>query len=175
MTNLIHKPKVEVPKWQTNLFHVSLVLLVIAVLGYFIFMIFEKSSNSQRDKASEELVALEVEEDPQLVEEVLKYENKINNFKILLNEHQGVLVFLETLDNLESPNTKFIDFSLDVPSKTVNLSGITSNVQELLKQQNMFNNEELIEEFKLTDWSINNEGRLDFKYNLTIKEKAFDL
>ncbi len=173
MADIIPKPKSKIPEWQNILFYCSLVLLLAVISVYFVFGYFQNKSLQSLQGLETELRDMGSQSQKELERDVLLYEKKIQDFGILLAQHRYTANFLKILQNFAYEDTQFTDLFLDVSGYKATLRGQTSSFKNLGEQVNKLEQEEFVKKVELSSMFMNQEGRVDFTFNLEISPKAF--
>jgi hypothetical protein len=174
MIEIIPRPKPRLPFWQSVLLWISISLLVLSVLGYFVLGYLEKK-DSQVLQDLEEFLTEEktVKEIDSLEKEVFEYQEKIENFSQLFNSHQLSSNLFKLLESKTHPQVFWMSIGLDTEELAVFLAGQTQDFQTLGQQISILKEEELISEINLSDIQLGEEGKVDFKLDLSFFPRAF--
>jgi hypothetical protein len=174
MIEIIPRPKPKPPFWQGVLLWISVSLLVLSALGYFVLGYLEKR-DSQTLQDLEELLAEEktVKEIDSLEKEVFEHQEKIEDFSRLFSSHQLSSNLFKLLESKTHPQVFWMSISLDTEDLTVSLAGQTQDFQTLGQQISILKEEELISGIDLFDIQLGEEGRVNFKLGLTFLPRAF--
>jgi len=108
-----------------------------------------------------------------LKKKVLTYKQKIDDFSLLLNQHQKTSKFFPFFENIIHPQVWFSSFSLDVKNAQVTVSGTAKSFKVLGQQLLIFQGNSLIKETKLSRISMSREGEIHFTFNLSLNPIIF--
>lgn len=170
LVKIIPKPKPKVPGWVSSLLWVALVLLVFIMILFFSFQgevsSLEERKEDIRGQISEaEAQAREVGE-----QEIIILAEKIKHFFRLLGEHKFTSQFFEFLRVVCHPRVQFSSLDLYIEDYRIALSGKTESFQTLGEQLLSLQTNENIQELKVSNISLDQEGRVLFRLNLFLTE-----
>jgi len=173
MVTIIPKPLPKTPQWQIILFYFSLALLITTVVVYFVLSYFHQKSLATIDDLEAEILGVTTAEDLKIETEVFADQGKIKDFAKLFSAHQNSSKFFEFLEGKTHPQVWFSDLELNPPSAKAKLAGSAKNFQALAQQIYIFQKEDLIEEIKLTNLSLGEEGETEFSLDLSLSPNLF--
>jgi len=87
MIEIIPKPAKKLPLWQDILFYISIALLLVTILSYFILAHFLKNSEKVLQDLDQRLAWEKTAEELSLEKEVISWQKKTEDFKKLIKEH----------------------------------------------------------------------------------------
>lgn len=172
MIDIIPKIEERPPIWLSILFYFSIIFLLTAVVSIF-------SLRYLKNKAETSLSVIEQQIDSaktgheSLEQEVLRYQQKIDDFSLLLNTHKAALNFFPFLEKVCHPKTQFTELTLSINDTRAGLSGVAESFEALEQQINILEKQEQIKEVYLAKISIAKEGGADFTLNIALNPSLF--
>lgn len=163
--------KIKAPLWAIILLGFCLILLAALFAG---FVYFKKES----DRISEDLKVTPAEEKlvqdiKEKTEELLLYQNKIDDFAVLISEHKKTVNIFEFFERITHPNVWFSDFSFDSLGNAVKIFGQAESFVVLGQQMLILKKEEVIRNINLSDISIDEEGGINFSLRLIFENQVY--
>lgn len=167
MVEIIPKPREREPREMGVLFYLSILVLGVTIISYFVFLSLEKKSETTIQNLEDQLQKGKSEEIAALETEVTNYEKKIKDITPLLKEHILASKFFKFLEERAHPKVFFKQINLDLAKLTVTLAGQTDNFFTLGQQFLIVEKEPLISELTLDQLTIGKEGKVEFtlKFN----------
>lgn len=163
---VIPKPKTRKITWSTGL--LMFCLVVFLGLGgsllYFYFSI--KNFQQEIEINAGKIRALETSNKP-LREELLAYEQKINNFATLLSGHKKIENIFAFLEEKCHPQVRFKTFDWNSKSAELLVSAQAETFVALEQQIIILRAESLITKLSLSGLSLSKEGEINFSLRLT--------
>jgi len=173
LAKIIPKPKPKVAFFVNFLFYFSIVLIILLVASFF-FLKNKISFLEERNEDLESQIAeLEGEEEKELEEAILGFQEKIKIFKELFRDHKISSNFLSLLESSCHPKVQFTKLSLDTKNYQVNLEGKTESFQSLGEQLLILRKNENIKEFNLSNISLDREGKVNFDLTFSLVPEVF--
>jgi Tfp pilus assembly protein PilN len=172
VVEIIPKPTKGVPLWQDILLYLSIVIFIGGVgayfgLGYFI------GENQKVLKEKEQILAQpRSEEEQKLKREVLQYQQKIDDFAPLINQHRVSSDFFVYLEEIIHPQVWLSELKLDVLGAGVEISGETEKTA-LGQQLLIFQAAEEILETNLTKLQAGEGEKVSFTISLSLDPEIF--
>jgi len=171
---LIPKPKTG--KTPFNLvkfgFYLSIIFLILSTASYFLLSNFQKKA-SEISKDLEIQISSQIgSEEESKITELKEWRPKIEDYGVLLNQHQISSNIFLLLEKLTYPKVWFTDFSLNSKTQTLQLQGIAESFKVLGDQLSIFKNDENIKKIDLTNVSLGEEG-IDFSFDISLSPKVF--
>lgn len=154
------------------LLYFALALILILVCSYFLFWYFEKKTSQSLEDLENQIVNMRNEEIKKEEDTVLKFQNKINDFSQLLNNHKPSVNFLNYLENICHPRVQFTNFSLDVKQLKMVLSGQAESFQALGQQILILKEADFVKDFHLLSIGIGKEGGAEFSLDLFLSPEV---
>ncbi len=155
------------------LFYLSLILLIISVLGYFILGYFQKNSARTLQNIENIISQKETPEVKALEKRIFGYQKKIEIVDSLLTSHQLSRNFFSFLENLSYPKIFFSKLNLDVGKLQASISGQAESFESLGQQLSIFRRGEFVKDVNLTEVSIGKEGEIKFSIELSFDSQMF--
>jgi len=169
---IIPKQTPRVPPWLDILFYLSVGLLVLSFIAY--FLLNNSIKTSQKNLATlEETLSKEVSEKATLKNEILTYQKKIKDFSGLINGHlksSKIFVFIEEKCH---PKVWFNEFTLNTEKGNVMLSGEAQSFESLGQQMLILRDEKMVKSIELGDVSLSKEGKISFNLNIFFNPSIF--
>ena len=170
---IIPKPKPKTPFSVNFLFYFA-VLLVIISIGSFFFLKSEISSLGERKGELErQIIELEGEEEKELEEEILGWQEKIKVFKKIFEEHKISSNFFSLLESSCQTKVQLTGLNLVTEDSRVSLEGKTESFQSLGEQFLIFGENEKIEDLVLSNISLDREGKVNFSLTFFLLSEVF--
>jgi len=166
--------KAEAKLPATNiLFSLSLILLIILVLSYFMVGYFQKRSVNTLQNIENIISQKETAELKALNKKIFGYQEKINMISSLLASHKMSRDFFTRLEDLTSPKVFFSKLDLDTEKDQLSLSGRTESFESLGQQLLIFKKGEFVKSVNLTKTSIGKEGEIEFTIDIYFDSQIF--
>lgn len=107
--------------------------------------------------------------------ELVPIKEKIDNFGVLIGQHQTSFDLYGFLEKNSLPRVWFYEFNFDSEQKTVSVSGQADSFITLEQQVNIFkkNQESFLESVKLSNVEITEEGVINFEMEFIFKTEVF--
>lgn len=162
MVEIIPKQIPGAANWLNTLFYLSLFLLLISIISFFLLGGFLGKNEQASADLDEALSLLQSPENLTLEKEVLSYQKKINSFSQLKGEHFQPSGLFEIIEQNSHPQVWFTQFNLETDQKKVTLAGKTQSFETLGQQLLIFQKAEEIREVNLEKVSISKESKIEF-------------
>jgi len=144
-----------------------LALLISFVLSYFILVMKVSSQEQTLLTLEERIEEMGTERQRELEDRVFDYQERINIFSFLLENHKIPSNMLNLLEGYTLPNVWFEGFNLDSEESTVELKGFSENMKTLAQQMDILEKDGYIEEIELLSAKISEEGGIEFTLGLS--------
>jgi len=167
MVEIIPKKAPPLPFWLKFLFYVLVILLIGAILSFFILDYFQKKSLTQLQNLEEEISKEKTPQKLAQEEEVLAYQKKIKDFGLLLESHSLPSKFFDFLEKTTHPRVWISQISLAPGESQVSLTGRAESFTALGQQIQILKNENLLKQVDLTKISLGEKGEIEFSLNLS--------
>ncbi|KKQ21721.1 MAG: hypothetical protein A3G45_01955 [Candidatus Staskawiczbacteria bacterium RIFCSPLOWO2_12_FULL_37_15] len=160
--------------WVDVVFYFVISLLISAIFCYLIFIskIYLQEKEIKKLDAAIETVGTDVQKDHEKT--VFNYQKKINDYALLIDNHEfasNVFGFLEK-DTL--PNVWFSRFSLPTKQNKVDLTGEAESMDALSRQTAAFEKNEFVKKVNLLGSSVGDSGKVNFSLSLLLDSKIFN-
>jgi len=173
MVGIIPKPAEQTPLWQSILLYFSIALVIASVLSYFYLDNIKKKSSAVLENL-EQTLAKEITPQEKITKgEVLSYQDKIKEFRTLLNNHEIDSKFLNLLDASSHPKVQITELNLDLTRHQAVVTGLTDSFQTLGQQLIIFRNEKEFTGVSLPDILIGEAGKVKFSFLLNLAPDLF--
>ncbi len=153
--------------------YLSLILLIISVLGYFILGYFQKNSARTLQNIEDIISQKETPEVKVLEKRVFGYQKKIEIVSSLLTSHKVSRNFFSFLESFSYPKIFFSKLDLNVGKLQASVSGQTETFESLGQQLLIFRRGEFVKDVNLTEVSIGKEGEVKFTIELSFNPQLF--
>jgi hypothetical protein len=159
---IIPKEKSSKLSFFNTLFYFALFFLLFSIIGFFLLNHFLGQVQNRLTELEAALVKKVAPEKLALKQEVLNYQEKIDNFSILITQRLESLKFFTAFEKIVHPQVWFSEFSLNSKGGIVVLSGQSQSFEALEQQLSVIKDTEWIKDFKLETVSITEEKKIDF-------------
>lgn len=170
---IIPRKAISLPLWLKILFYILIALLLTAVLSYFILGQFQKKSLTALQNLEEEI---RKEETPQKIaeeQEILNYQQKINDFSLILDHHLLPSKFFSFLEKISHPRIWFSKINLSPREALAIVSGRAETFPVLGQQLQILKSESLVKNVSLAKISLGEKGEIEFTLILSFDPKFF--
>lgn len=152
----------------------SLLLLVLTAGSYFVFDKLIKENENIKQDLEAKINQEKTTERETLRKEMEKYEQKINDFKFLIDQHLQINPVFEAIEKNTHPQVMFTTFNLAPRQNQLKLTGETNNFAIVGQQIALFQKDETaITQVNLDKISIDKKGRIVFDLSLIFKPDFF--
>jgi Tfp pilus assembly protein PilN len=173
MVEIIPKPEEEVSLGERFFFYISIILLVSAVVSYFVLVHLQKKAEDGLTEVEQKISQELTPEKRGLEKRIFSYQVKIQNFSKLLGQHRLSTKVFEKLEDLVHQKVWFTSLNLDSKESLVKISGKAESFQALSQQLLIFRAENLIKKANLTNISLGEEGEIEFSFLLSLDPEIF--
>lgn len=170
---IIPKTTRKISGWQNIAFYPSLALLMVVVLGYLTLIYFENKALVTVQDLEEKIYEVGTYEEKIQEAEIFKQKRTIDDFAILLKEHQKPSGFFKFLEEISHPKSWFSELNLKLDEFKLTIHGQAPNFQVLGQQLSIFQAQDLIQDVNLSNLSLNKEGGTDFTFELSLDSQIF--
>jgi len=171
---VIPKREIKGPSWQNYLLYFIIVLLILAIIGYFVLDHFVKKSDQKLKEVEGKIEETKSPEKRALEDRLKSLSAKIDDFTPLLLGHKkssNLFVFLE--ENTH-PKVFFNKLDFDAKANHIKISGQTDNFFTLGQQLLIFRNSEFVQNLKLSEIKISKEGKVEFTFDFSLTPNLFN-
>ena len=173
MNGLIPKPEIKAIKWKDNLFYVSIISFIIIISAYVGFVYYLDEVRNLVQVKNIEIMEIGTEKQKILAEDVLKYEIKIRDFSNLIDKHQYITNFFKFLEASTLKGVVITNMSLNILENKAVFTGVADNFHVLGEQEDFFKNHEMLLKTDLTNASMDQDGKVSFNFELSVKPTMF--
>ena len=184
---LIPKPEIEKKPFDLTKFllYLAIIILIGSVGLYFLFDFVLIKNSSKILAELETQLSLQMTDEAKSNEaKLIKWRQKIEDFRILLDSHQNPSKVFPLLEKLTHPKVWFTDFSLnfrtqkteegdEVVQPHFQLQGVAESFRVLGEQLLIFKKDENIKEIKLSNVYLGEKGNVRFQFEITFNPEIF--
>ncbi len=170
---IIPRKAIPLPLWLKILFYILIALLLTTVLSYFILGQFQKKSLTALQNLEEEILK---EKTPQKIaqeKEILNYQQKINDFSLILDHHLLPSKFFRFLEKTSHPRIWFSKINLSPREALAIVSGRAETFPVLGQQLQILKKEALVKNVSLAKISLGEKGEIKFTLTISFDPKFF--
>src|ERR1035437_7340750 len=160
--------------WMDVIFYFVVSLLVATVFCYFIFSFKDGMIQKEIDSQSSQLKQVGTEDQKQHEADVMIYQKKINDFSVLLKNHEFVSNVFAFMQAQTMPNIWFSQFSLDEKSQSIQLNGEADSMDAFSRQVTSLEGNKYIKNIGTFNSSLGESARTEFNIGLVLDPKIFD-
>ncbi|MEK7562699.1 MAG: DUF5018 domain-containing protein [Patescibacteria group bacterium] len=160
--------------WVDVVFYFVISLLISTILCYLIFIlkVYLQGQEIKNLDAAIETVGTDLQKDHEKT--VFNYQKKINDYALLIANHQFSSNIFAFLEKNTLPNVWFSKFSISIKQKQVDLSGQADTLDGLSRQTVAFEKNEFVKKVSLLGSNIGAAGKIDFNLALILDPKIFN-
>ena len=173
MVDIIPKPIKDTPRWQIFLFYISVLVLIVFVVVYFVINSLDNKSKVYKITVENQISEGKSDENVIMEKDVLAYKQKIENFIPYFNNHVFSTNFFSFIDANTHPKVFFYDTSLNTEDNLVDLSGDADSFLTLGQQMLILQNSPQVQDVTLGRVSIPKQGGIEFTITVTFKPGFF--
>jgi hypothetical protein len=170
MVEIIPKPTKKILPWERVLMYISLGLLLVSIISFFLLNYFVSQSKKELQKSEDALNSIKTEKEIALEKEVFGYQAKIKDFSSILAGHLYPSKFFSFFEKLCHPKVWFSQIDFNVDNCSLSLSGETTDFLTLEQQLRIFKKEPLIKSVILSDLSVGGEGLVSFSLSIILDQ-----
>jgi uncharacterized protein YneF (UPF0154 family) len=173
VVEIIPRKAAPLPFWLKILFYVLVILLVGAILTFFILGHLQKKTLTELQNLEEEISQEKTPQKLSQEEEILSYQKKIKDFGLLAKSHFLPSKFFDFLERRSHPRIWISQISLAPGQAQVSLTGQAESFTALGQQIQILKRENLLKEINLTKISLGKKGEIEFTLDLSFDQKFF--
>jgi len=151
------KPKTSGP---VRISFLILILIALIVAGLFFYLEIKSNSLVEKNEQLKEKID-NLKKKTELEEELLTTSYKIKDFSKLVEEHKEISVFFDFLKNSCHPKLEIKSLKMDLPTRSVVLSGETSSFETAGEQILILKKSGEIENIEASDLTLSRKGRVN--------------
>jgi len=148
------------------LFWFSLFIFIVIVTLFFVFEWQTKNAKAQLKEIEAQLEQLGTPEQKALKEAIYDYKRKIDDFPVLLNNHQTPSKLFALIENNIHPDVWFLSFEFLRDKNQMTLSGQAKSLLALAQQVLAFEKIPQIKELTVSNIGVNKEGDIEFELSI---------
>lgn len=180
---IVPKPAEKIPSSLNVLFFLSLILLSGIIFSYLVLVYLEKKVPDEIQRLDTEIARGRTPEEINLENEVKMKKKKIDDFSKIISGHkfpskffdfsEGPFSETKKFGSLIHPRVQILNLSLNLKDSKLNISGLTENFITLEQQFMIFQQEALLKEVNLSNFSLGKEGKINFNFDLSFNPSIF--
>lgn len=113
-------------------------------------------------------------------QEIIQLENKAKQVETILGDYQAlyreraiVSNFFTGFEQWAHPQIQYSGFSLDIGSRSATMRGSVNSFGPIIQQMNIFQNQQLVENFLVSNVRLAEAGGVTFDLSLTVRSELF--
>ncbi len=148
-------------------------IILFVVMGILYFTLIYLSAKAEETKTSlEESIKEQEKNIPRETEEnARKYNNLIDDFKTIINDHHSVMSFFPSFENMMHPRIMIKDLSVNLQGKNATFSGSGDGFISVGQQFHVLKTRPFISEADLTNFSRKEDG-VNFTFSIKFTSDA---
>lgn len=169
---ITQKPKFTIPSWTAIVLAVCLTMIIGLSLSYLYFIQTSGELKKEIEK-KDNAIRLITPSQFELEKEVLKKQEKVNNFSRLLETHKKAVNVLTFLEKVAHPKIWFSDFNFNYSQNTVTVKGKVPDFNVLGQQMISFKKESVFKSINLNEASLEETGEIKFSIQFAFEPQIF--
>jgi len=167
---IIPKTGIRRPTLLINLpFSIGIILLILAVLGYFFLQNNIKNSSENLKNLEESISGKRTSEVENIEKEISDWRQKIEDYNILFAGHRESSNLFESLEKITHPKIWWTDFKFNPSlSNNLKLTGVAQDFSTLQQQIIILGNENYIKNIILDKVSLIKGGQVEFDLEISV-------
>lgn len=158
--------------WKDIIFYIAIGVFTVFLLTFLVLCIIQSKKNIKLSNLSKELMK-RTSSEQELESRILKYQDKIKDFGILLDNHKIPLNVFSFLEKNTHPKIWFTSLDLNVENSDLNLVGQADNFETISQQIALFKKQKIIKKIKILDISKSIKEKINFKLNIIFDSQIF--
>ncbi len=146
----------------------ALIIFFFMLAGYGGLLLLNRAQEGARDELQEEVRLKEENVRPELLNEITALEERLKNFRTLLDSHVVSTGPLALLERLTHPQVRFTNFNFTPGDRKLDLTGEAASYGVLARQIVFFEGEPLIERVEFGGLSLGQTNVINFKASLVL-------
>ena len=171
---VIPKKEIKAPSWQNYLLYFTIVLIILAIVGYFTLGYFVKKSDQRLKEVEKEIEDAKSPERRALEDRLKSLSSEIDDFAPLLLNHRQNSNLFNFLEANTHPKVFFQELNFDAKANSLKLSGQTDDFSTLGQQLLIFRKSEFVQNLKLSEVKISKEGKVEFTFDFSLSPRLFN-
>lgn len=160
--------------WIDAILYFSLALTLATIICYFIFWIKISYQEKALKQIKDSIAKTGTKEQLDLERQVFEYQDKINDFSGLIEEHKTLSSAFSFLEQFTLPNVVFSEIKLETKDPKIKLSGKTDDVQTLARQVSVLKEKNsFIKDIKFFIFRSGDGGKVSFSIIFPLDTEMF--
>jgi len=168
MLEIIPKKTSPLPAWLNILFYASMAILVFCISAFFITGNSIKNNQKALLDLEKALSEGRTEERISLEKEILKYQQKIEDFSKIIGGHLTNSDVFDFIQKNCHPKVWFTQFNWESEKREISLAGITQSFESLGQQILILKGNDSVKDLSLGKILINKEGKIEFSISFSL-------
>jgi len=175
MVEIIPKAKPKMPVWQEILFYLSILAVLAVIGGYFGLDYFNKEALQESADLSQQISSAKTPEDDVLKNEIFGKAKKVNDFSIIINNHQITSKLFPFLGEICHPKVQFLSLSFSKAEEgySVKIPAQAEGYKALHQQILILMGNKTIKNLEISGISMAKEGGVSFDFSFVIPFEVF--
>jgi len=171
----LEEKKVESSSRGSNIILIVSVILLILSFGlyFLISFYFLPQKEAQITEMNEEISNMNKSAVGNNMSKLKEAEKYINDFKIIFENNPKTSNFFVNFDRFLQADINYSNLKLDSSSRKVNLTGSAQSNHYLMQQISVWENEEFLENYELSNINLKENEEVTFNVVLTFKQSLF--
>jgi hypothetical protein len=175
MVGIIPKPIKKPSKWQKYLPYVGVAFIIIVVLSYAAVFYFQKQTSTTLSDLEDKIASIGTKEEKDIETQLILSKKRIDDFSGIFKDHQQISPVFKFLGDSCHPKVAFTKMDLSPKDYSMSVAGEAYNFTALDQQLAAWRKNQLIKDFNLSDFSINDENVISFSVSFTLDPSLFEL
>ncbi len=171
--NIIYQLRDKKNWWVDVVFYFVISSLLATIICYVIFAIQIYIQNEKIKEVQVALTTVGTEQQKEMEKKVFEYQEKINDFSILINEHKITSNIFGFIEQYTLPNVWFSRFSIDEKQLAIVLSGETDDLETISRQVSTFEATEYVKKIDILNSQKGTQQKINFNISLSLDSKIF--
>ena len=148
----------------------ALLFLIISSIGYvFLKYVIIVNNETRIKELNQEISSQKSKEIIELETKAAEAEILIGDYKILFEERANIINFFTAFEAWAHPQIYYSDFTFDVETRTATMKGSVNSFGPIIQQMDIFQNQQLVENFLVSNVKLAEAGGVVFDLSLTIQ------
>lgn len=165
--------RIQVERGGSIFLYISFGIFALILLGYGGLIFLNQSQNNNLNEFIKQIEIKEQNLRPEVIQQIFLLEQRLNNTKTLLSQHNLPLNVYKTLEKNTHPQVRFSNFNADIPINKITMTGETTSYATLAHQIGILERNSLISNVEFGGLSISPRDLLSFNLILTFKSNFF--
>jgi hypothetical protein len=176
MVEIIPKAPEKLPLWQSLLLFLSIILLMLAVGGYFGFGYFEKEISKEIKDVEKQISQVKTDEEKALEKNLFSLEKKVSDYSEVFSEHRLPSELFPFLAKICHPKVRFlsVDFSRQPGDLyKISIPSVGESYVVVHQQIEILRGRKDILDLEISNIAVGKEGQLNFNLSFEISPEIF--